>query len=677
MSRSRISHVPGLDGLRGAAVAGVLLFHAGHLQGGFLGVDLFFTLSGFLITSLLLAEWRAAGVVSLGGFWARRARRLLPAVIALVGAAGLYATVWASTSLRETIRADGLATLAYVANWHAIASSHGYFDQFRAPGPLDHTWSLAIEEQFYVLWPLLVVGVLALARRWGRQDGTGWLLGLTIALAGASTLESILLYHPGGDPNRVYLGSDTRAASILVGATLALVVSRRGSTRTVTGRVGLEAAAGIAVAGLAWAWIRIDGTRSHGIYEGGLTVCALGAALLIAAVSDPRRGPLARAFSIAPLRALGVISYGVYLWHWPVYLVLSVRRTGLDGWALTGVRIGATLAVAVASYYALERPIRRGAFGRWRAWAALPAGATAVVITLLATTMPVATVVASGTTATTATPANPATSANPANPATTVLPTTNPGGTARAPTPTAEPATVGQPLQGVRVVTPASPLRVLTVGDSLMFDAELGIQGALQATGRAEVELAGIPGFGLKQPYDWRKEWPRLLAESHAELVVTLWGGWDTPFYDGTSGSYRRLLDEAIGVLTSTGARVIMMGLPASQEPGNPDKQISRKVDEAFAAEALAHPGQIVYVESDPIIAPGHQPVLMLDGERIRKVDLAHFCPAGAARYGRAVVAMLAPLYHLTAAPDAAWRQGPWTTDPRYDYPKRSCIDLP
>src|SRR5712692_9104137 len=154
-----------LDGLRGAAVVAVLLFHAGHLVGGYLGVDLFFVLSGFLITGLLLGEWGRSGRVGLGGFWARRARRLLPALFVMLGGGAAYAAFVASPTQLAGIRADAVATLGYVANWRSILSGHSYWTIFSAPSPLAHTWSLAIEEQFYLAWPLIVVGLTIGVRR--------------------------------------------------------------------------------------------------------------------------------------------------------------------------------------------------------------------------------------------------------------------------------------------------------------------------------------------------------------------------------------------------------------------------------------------------------------------------------------------------------------------------------
>ena len=200
-----IAHVPALDGLRGAAVAGVLLFHAeGLLRGGFLGVDLFFVLSGYLITSILVAEHRRSGRIDLRAFWIRRARRLMPALLALVPAVGLYARSFAAPGELAQIRGDALATLAYVANWRAILVRRSYWEMFAAPSPLEHTWSLAIEEQFYVVWPLVALVVL---RRGPRA------LAIVSGVLALGSIVAMAVLGASATPNRVYLGTDTRGAA--------------------------------------------------------------------------------------------------------------------------------------------------------------------------------------------------------------------------------------------------------------------------------------------------------------------------------------------------------------------------------------------------------------------------------------------------------------------------------
>jgi peptidoglycan/LPS O-acetylase OafA/YrhL len=204
--RSRLSHIPALDGVRGIAVVGVLFFHAGHLSGGFLGVDLFFTLSGFLITSLLIAEWREHGTVRLSAFWARRARRLLPALFIVLTLAALYGALLAGDTELGRLRGDAFASLFYVSNWWQIGHRQSYWDIFTAGSPLAHMWSLAIEEQFYLVWPIVFFVVI---KRAGRR-ALPWLFATTAVLTAASAVAMAWLHHPGSDPTRVYEGSDTR-----------------------------------------------------------------------------------------------------------------------------------------------------------------------------------------------------------------------------------------------------------------------------------------------------------------------------------------------------------------------------------------------------------------------------------------------------------------------------------
>ena len=267
-----LRHIPALDGLRGIAVGGVLFFHAGHLVGGYLGVDLFFVLSGFLITSLLLAEWQGSNRIMLGTFWARRARRLLPALFGMLIGVAVYAAVLASPDELHQIRFDALATLAYVANWRAIFVGHGYWAAFATPSPLEHTWSLAIEEQFYLLWPPIVVCVL-----WWRRGSARALFVVSLTLAAASAVWMAVKYAPNSDPTRVYVGTDTRAPSLLLGAGLAALLVWRGAIRT--RRLGqlVETSGWLAAFGLAWAWTHVDGQSSGLTAEG---CCCAGSRLL-------------------------------------------------------------------------------------------------------------------------------------------------------------------------------------------------------------------------------------------------------------------------------------------------------------------------------------------------------------------------------------------------------------
>ena len=347
---ARLRHVPALDGLRGLALLGVLLFHAaGLLPGGYLGVDLFFVLSGYLITSLLLAEQRATGRIALGAFWVRRARRLFPALLSLMPVVAMYARYFARTDELGALRAQALAALAYVANWQAIFQHKSYWELFAAPSPLEHTWSLSIEEQFYVLWPLIVALLV-------RRGTSRALLALSLALSAASMAAMYLLFDPT-NTTRVYLGTDTRMAGILLGAALATRISPNHVFRVGTVRA-LDALGALTLVGLAFAWLELRGTNPF-LYRGGFWLSELGALALIACAVAGKQSYVARVLAFRPLIWLGTVSYGVYLWHWPVNVFLTAERSHVHGMALHALRFALTFAIALVSYRFLEQPIRR------------------------------------------------------------------------------------------------------------------------------------------------------------------------------------------------------------------------------------------------------------------------------------------------------------------------------
>jgi len=370
-------YVPALDGVRGCAVAAVVLFHAGYLNGGYLGVDVFFVLSGFLITSLLLAESAGTGSIGLGHFWSRRARRLLPALAGVLLGVALYCIVFADKTEVSQIRGDAFATLGYIANWRAVFAGQDYWALFTSPSPLQHTWSLAIEEQFYLVWPLMFVGLLAV---WKRAVAKAVLV-TALALAAVATALMFVLYDPS-NVSRVYYGTDTRAGGILLGAALAAGLALRGPVESRGGRRLVEIAAVVGVGVIAWEFLRLDGQSSR-LYHGGFVLCEIAVVAVLAAVAHPRVGPIGRALSFKPLRLLGVISYGVYLWHWPVDVVMSTH-TQLTGFRLFLLECEVTLAIATLSFFLLEQPIRRGAFSArtWRVAVPLAAGVLALVLVL-------------------------------------------------------------------------------------------------------------------------------------------------------------------------------------------------------------------------------------------------------------------------------------------------------
>jgi peptidoglycan/LPS O-acetylase OafA/YrhL len=381
-----LSHEPALDGLRGVAVAAVVAFHLGHLQGGFLGVDLFFVLSGFLITSLLLSEARRRGSVDLRRFWARRARRLLPALLVMLVGVAVLLLAFTPDGDRPRFRGDALATLGYVANWERLAGDLTYWDIFTQPSPLDHTWSLAIEEQFYLLWPLVALAAWRWRPQW-RAPQRARLLAATAVGAAVTSLALLGLTYSPVDTSRAYFGTDTRIGATLGGAALATVVAGR-ARRQGRPSAALDLAAAVALVVIGWSLATVDG-QDGWYYRGGLGVLILAALVAIGATTGGPPGHVARVLSWRPLCLLGIVSYGVYLWHWPVIVYATEERLGVGGWRLDAIRILVTLGVATVSYRVVELPIRRGTWRpsrvRW-AWPATAGAIGVALVTLLAAT---------------------------------------------------------------------------------------------------------------------------------------------------------------------------------------------------------------------------------------------------------------------------------------------------
>ena len=397
---ARMPHLAGLDGLRALAVAAVVLYHLelAWIPGGFLGVDVFFVLSGFLITTLVVEEVERTGRLSYRGFYLRRARRLLPALWLLLASVSVTALLFFREEVAQ-LRGDVVAALLYVSNWWYIASDVSYFELTGRPPVLQHLWSLAVEEQFYLLWPVIVVAAMATGRRRVRRVALVLAAGSTVAMAVVSIRNG---YPVPNDPSRVYFGTDTHAMGLLVGAALAASWSpwrRYASTAwvrtTFTGRryrVLLTDAMGVAaLAGVLW-FVLTVGEFSDLLYRGGFLVLSVVTAALIAALAHPA-GLLGRAMAVQPLRYLGERSYGIYLWHWPVFMVTRPGfELGVDGWPSALLRIGLTLGIAELSYRFVETPIRGGAIGRVveQARRRTPAGrraATQVVGAVLALTL--------------------------------------------------------------------------------------------------------------------------------------------------------------------------------------------------------------------------------------------------------------------------------------------------
>lgn len=359
-------YMPGLDGLRALAVLAVVAFHLGlgWAPGGLLGVGVFFTLSGYLITDILLSQLARRGAIRLGRFWLARARRLLPALFLMLVVVLAWVTLFGPAqppSFRDSVVAAAL----YVSNWWLIFEHVSYFADFGPPAPLNHLWSLAVEEQFYIVWPFLLLLGARLIPDSRRPSGVRpRLAAATAGLALASALAMAVLYEPSLDPSRVYYGTDTRACELLVGAALAMVWPSRSLKRNISpGARRLLDGAGVvgllAIGLMVWRTTQF----SPFLYQGGFALLAVATALVVAALAHPSCR-LGVALGWGPLRWIGVRSYGIYLWHYPI--IALTGPPGIDGPDLLRdlLQAAAILLVAALSWRYVEEPVRHGALGR-------------------------------------------------------------------------------------------------------------------------------------------------------------------------------------------------------------------------------------------------------------------------------------------------------------------------
>ncbi|MEA4926181.1 MAG: acyltransferase family protein [Syntrophomonadaceae bacterium] len=357
-------YMPGLDGLRALAVLAVIAYHLNlpGAPGGLLGVCIFFVLSGYLITDILVTQWKISGGMNLKEFWLGRARRLLPALFVMLAGVIIWLSLYDPGRL-SSLWNDVGAAVFYSSNWWLIFHQVSYFDSFGPPSPLGHLWSLAVEEQFYLVWPLLLgLGLRYVPRR-------GRLIGLITALAIISAVAMAIIYQPGMDPSRVYYGTDTRAFALLVGAVLALVWPSRQLSTALPSRHRkiLDAAGGAALLAVLLMIWQSNQYQSF-LYYGGLLLFSIFSAVLVAVLAHPA-SRLGRIFGIPPLRWLGVWSYGIYLWHYPV-IVLTSPGINTGGLNITRAFAQTVLSIALAavSWYFIENPIRHGKWKKYWEW---------------------------------------------------------------------------------------------------------------------------------------------------------------------------------------------------------------------------------------------------------------------------------------------------------------------
>jgi len=599
--------VPALDGLRAFAIVAVLLYHADFswARGGFLGVDLFFVLSGYLITGLLLTEHTDKHRISLRRFYIRRARRLLPALFTVIAGTCLY-VITTLPHEAATLRGDAAAALGYATNWWLILRGQSYFGGTGRPSLLLNLWSLAVEEQFYLIWPPILTALLATHTRRARHPHQTsrrpslWpTFFATATLATASALTMTTLYSPWKDPSRVYYGSDTRAFELLIGACLALAIAAHKRTKkpSVAGRDLLGAAS---LGGLGLAVVAVSGNDPR-LYPVGL-LAACGAAVLVirAATAD---GLVASVLGTKPLVWLGERSYSLYLWHWPVF---DVTRPGQDVHmpiaADFTLRFGVSLLLAHLTFCYIERPIRHGAIGRLLARSsgalherrlALPAAVAALTLGLAACAVGLS---AQLTDTARRYPANPNAIAEDHGPALT-LAGSAPLGRSAASRPTHQPGTTSAPASTVPIPTampapPAHPPTVAFVGDSqgmtLLLNKPANLNQYLNTLDDT-TEGCGLLGGDITSKDGERRNldtdcnnstttWATRVRSQHPDIVVVMIGGWDE-FDDTINGTtltfattpwdtyYNTRLTTAINQLQATGVPHIELALLPCYRP--------------------------------------------------------------------------------------------------------------
>jgi peptidoglycan/LPS O-acetylase OafA/YrhL len=654
VSHTRLAYLPGLDGVRAFAVVAVMLYHGGvpHMAGGFMGVDTFFVISGFLITSLLIGEWRQTLTIKLGAFWARRARRLLPALLLMLLFVAFFASVIVPKGTYGALRLDALSTLLYVSNWHFILVNSNYFNETAASSPLLHTWSLAVEEQFYLIWPLVVLGVLYFTR------SLKVLFAICVAAAIGSAVWMNVVYNNGLNTNRAYLGTDTRSQCLFIGCALAVglvLVAQRsqeqgrlaeGELWRPSNAVGLAVCGALGIVGAITAvviWVLTTAGSSFP-YAGGFFLIGLAVGSVILSVVAAPRSIVPRFLALNPIRYVGRISYGLYIWHWPIFIWLNHERTNLLGWQLFAVRVAVTFAVSVASFHLVERPIRMGTFiSQWRAWLVVPVGFGAVLVAVIAAT--------TGTTAVASIPSIGIGTGG----GTTTTTSTVPG---------APPS--------------AQPVRVLLFGDSVALTLGLGLsdstdqhkygyvlsdQGILGCgvVNGPEVEVLGardttpsacngspyVPGEpSASQP--WPYQWLNAMGETKPNVVVLLAGRWEvvnreyqgqwTNILSPVFASYvKQQLNQASNLVTATGSRMVFLTAPCTSEGEQPDgapwpedsPQRIAAYNQLVREVAAEHPTTDSVVDLYAATCPGGRYATTIHGITIRRTDGVHFTIAG------------------------------------------------
>jgi peptidoglycan/LPS O-acetylase OafA/YrhL len=630
-----VRRLPALDGVRALAILLILLFHGGFsgLTGGFFSVDVFFVLSGFLITGLLVSEHRLTGGIGLKRFWGHRVRRLLPAMLALLLGVSIWAWLFSSPSTLPQLRTDALATLFYFNNWHQAFGTTGYFAEIQTPRLLLHTWTLSIEEQFYIVWPLVVLGLLRLKRSLSA------LLAFCVAGTIASAVAMTWLFSGTGGAARVYYGTDTRVQALLIGATLAVILAgplpwRRRPAATIDGHLAIAPAteptglarqvlAGLGLVGLVilFAMFLFISPSDRWPYVGGFTLASVAAAMLIASVALVPETPWARVLSLRPIVYIGNISYGLYLWHWPIFVVVGQAQTGLVGFPLFAVRMGLTFAIAALSYRFLEMPIRRKALRGPVGWILAP-----VAFALTAVVIVIATIIPAPAAISTSTGLSPA-------------------------------------LHGRLEAAGAfgdHPVRFMMLGDSLAVTLRRGLKVDAHLRWGVEPQfshaalgcdldpnllnnLQGVVARSTGGCRRWPTRWAEFVAAEKPEVVGIVLGRWEAldHRYNGRwthlgnadyDAHVTAQLTRATEITSANGATVLLFTMPyidpakaldGSTWPENEPARID-SYNRIVRAVAAKNPTTVKVVDLNAMLGPNHRYTSSVDGITMRWDDGVH-----------------------------------------------------
>lgn len=666
VERPKFRYIPTFDGMRGFwVIMGPLLYHARPqsiqggpdiVPGGILSLDLFFVLSSYLIVSIALREWDGTGEINLVAYGGRRVRRLFPALFLVLGFLSIYLAVVDDPEIIDRWTGAIVSALTYSANWHEIAADVSYFEQFGSPSPLKHVWSFAIEEQFYLFAPLFLIAGL----RWGGRRGREILLAISVVGALASAWWMARVHVEGEDPSRAYYGTDTRAQALFVGIAIALAVHLYGAPRSVWGTRIAAFIAYPATAWHLWAVLKVS-ERDVWLFEkGGFLLVAVAAGLAMFGLSqDAPWSPLHRLFASRPFRYSGKISYGLYLYHWPIYLLLTPSRAGsmfgvdnITGWPLLGIHLTLTVIVSVLSFHFVEQPFvkRKWPFSLRPMVPAVGwfAGAAAVVVILGGLLV-----------------------------AHTRRPPQEVERVVFIETADGVDASSGEPPSGDEIdpdePVETGPIRILTVGDSVIDQIGVALSdwsienpdSGVIAFNEAHIGCGTVregdkrvPG-GLEGPVgdvcsDWADpvdplvvteydvvSWTTILEEFQPDVVITQVSPWDVtdrrvPGLNGGDWTHigepefddyaRSEYGEAIDLLTSTGAELfILEGAPLNREitPQNDPARILA-LNELVAELADASGDRVSMIDFPGWIGP-----IGSDQELSRRDDGVHISDGG------------------------------------------------